>query len=170
MPIGAVLVFEGSPPSHEDFLDHIRSRLHLLPRFRQRLAFPPLEPGPPLWVDDPGFNIAYHVRHIALPPPGDEEQLPRAVGRVFSQPLDRSKPLWELWLVEGFADERFAHRLQDPPRPRRRDLRGRHRHRALRPRARTASRSAVRRPWAPQAPPTAGELLGHAARGLAVAR
>ena len=73
MAIGAVLVCDGSPPSHEDFLAHIRSRLHLLPRFRQRLAFPPLGLGRPFWVDDPGFEIADHVRRVTLPPPGDED-------------------------------------------------------------------------------------------------
>ena len=101
MHIGGVLMFEGPPPPFEDFLDHIRSRLHLVPRYRQKLATPPLESGHPLWVDDPCFNLEFHVRHTALPKPGTEEQLLRMVARIHSQPLDRSKPLWENWLVEG---------------------------------------------------------------------
>src|SRR2546429_695723 len=108
MHVGAVLVFEGPPPRYEDFLDHVRSRLDLVPRFRQKLAFPRLEAGRPLWVDDPTFNLAYHVRHTALPSPGSEDQLRRLTGRVFSQQLDRSKPLWELWLVQGLERNRFA--------------------------------------------------------------
>jgi WS/DGAT/MGAT family acyltransferase len=108
MHIGAVLIFEGPPPDFDDFLDHVRSRLHLVPRYRQKLATPPLETGRPLWVDDPSFNLEYHVRHTALPPPGTEEQLFLLASRIASQPLDRSKPLWENWLVEGLADGRFG--------------------------------------------------------------
>lgn len=114
MHIGGVLLFEGPPPDFESYLDHIRSRLHLIPRYRHRLAFPPLDSGRPLWVEDPSFNLTFHVRHTALPSPGAEEQLLRLAGRIASQPLDRSKPLWESWLVEGIApkhpggEERFA--------------------------------------------------------------
>jgi diacylglycerol O-acyltransferase / wax synthase len=108
MHVGAVLIFEGPPPSYGDFLDHIRSRLHLVPRFRQKLAFPPLQMGRPFWVDDPHFHLEYHVRHSALPAPGSEDQLRRLAGRLFSQQLDRSKPLWELWLVQGLKRKRFA--------------------------------------------------------------
>jgi diacylglycerol O-acyltransferase / wax synthase len=108
MHIGAVMVFEGPPPAYEDFRSHIESRLHLVPRYRQKLAYPRLQMGRPLWVDDPGFNIDYHVRHTALPSPGSVEQLRNLVGRVFSQRLDRSKPLWELWLIQGLEDNRFA--------------------------------------------------------------
>jgi diacylglycerol O-acyltransferase len=108
MHVGAVLIFEGPPPRYEDFLAHVRSRLELVPRYRQKLAFPPFEAGRPLWVDDPAFNLAYHVRHSALPEPGSEEQLRNLTGRVFSQALDRSKPLWELWLVQGLERNRFA--------------------------------------------------------------
>ena len=108
MHIGGVLVFEGPPPKFDDYLNHVRGRLHFVPRYRQKLATPPLETGRPLWVDDPSFNIEYHVRHAALPSPGSEEQLFLLVGRIASQPLDRSKPLWENWLVEGLEDDRFA--------------------------------------------------------------
>src|SRR5262249_39816928 len=108
MHVGAILIFEGPPPTYDDFLGHVESRLHLVPRFRQRLAFPPVETGRPFWVDDPNFNLAYHVRHSALPSPGSEEQLRNIAGRLFSQALDRSKPLWELWLVQGLERNRFA--------------------------------------------------------------
>jgi diacylglycerol O-acyltransferase len=108
MHIGGVLIFQGPPPDFAEFVDHVRSRLHLVPRYRQKLATPPFESGRPLWVDDPDFNIEYHVRHTALPPPGSEEQLFLLASRVASQPLDRAKPLWENWLVEGLEGERFA--------------------------------------------------------------
>src|SRR5215208_3288424 len=108
MHVGAVLIFEGPAPGYDDFLNHIRSRLHLVPRYRHRLAFPPLETGRPIWVDDPSFNLEYHVRHTALPSPGSEEQLRALTARIHSQRLDRAKPLWELWLVQGLEDGRFA--------------------------------------------------------------
>jgi diacylglycerol O-acyltransferase / wax synthase len=108
MHLGGILIFEGPPPGYEDFLAHVESRLHLVPRFRQKLAFPPVETGRPFWVDDPNFNLAYHVRHSALPAPGSEEQLRNIAGRLFSQALDRSKPLWEIWLVQGLERNRFA--------------------------------------------------------------
>src|SRR6201991_2060765 len=101
MHVVAVLIFEGPSPDYEDFLTHIRSRLHLVPRYRQKLAFPPLETGRPVWVDDPTFNLSYHVRHTALPQPGSEEQLRALAARIHSQRLDRAKPLWETWLVPG---------------------------------------------------------------------
>ena len=91
-----------------EFLDTIRERLHLVPRYRQKLSFPPAESGRPVWVDDPGFNLEYHMRQTALPRPGSEDQLLRLVSRIFSQQLDRSKPLWEIWLIEGLDDGRWA--------------------------------------------------------------
>jgi len=108
MHVGGVLLFEGPPPAFDDYLDHVRGRLHLVPRFRQKLVTPPFETGRPLWADDPDFNLEYHVRHTALPAPGSEEQLLLLTARIASQQLDRSKPLWENWLVEGLADGRFA--------------------------------------------------------------
>jgi diacylglycerol O-acyltransferase len=108
MHVGAVLVFEGPPPSYEDFCNQVRGRLHLVPRYRQKLAVPPLETGRPLWVDDASFNLEYHIRHTALPAPGSEDQLRALAARIHSQQLDRSKPLWETWLVQGLADGRFA--------------------------------------------------------------
>jgi diacylglycerol O-acyltransferase len=108
MHVGAIMIFEGPAPSYDDLLEHIRSRLHLVPRFRQKLMFPPVQAGRPFWIDAPNLNLEYHVRHSALPAPGSEEQLRRMAARVFSQQLDRSKPLWELWLVQGLTRNRFA--------------------------------------------------------------
>ncbi|MCP9488621.1 MAG: wax ester/triacylglycerol synthase family O-acyltransferase [Solirubrobacteraceae bacterium MAG38_C4-C5] len=108
MHIGAVIIAEGPPPPHADLLDGIRSRLHLVPRYRQKLALAPAHSGRPMWVDDPSFSLEYHVRQSALPRPGSEEQLMRTVARIFSQRLDRSKPLWEMWVVEGLQDGSFA--------------------------------------------------------------
>jgi WS/DGAT/MGAT family acyltransferase len=113
--IAATTIFDAEPLRRPDGgidIDRIRAyvagRLHRLPRYRQRLARIPIE-GHPAWVDDPHFHIAYHVRHTALPRPGDERQLKRLSGRVLSQPLDRGRPLWELWVVEGLEDgDRFA--------------------------------------------------------------
>ena len=108
MHIGGIVICEGPAPGYEEMLDHIRGRLHLVPRYRQKLAQPPLETGRPLWVDDPNFNLEYHVRQTALPSPGDEGQLMRLVARIMSQQLDRSKPLWEMWIIEGLDDGGFA--------------------------------------------------------------
>jgi diacylglycerol O-acyltransferase len=108
MHVGALVTFEGPPPTREDFCAHLKSRLPLVPRYRQKLAFPRLEMGRPFWIDDPSFNLDYHVRHTALPKPGSDDQLRQLVGRIFSQRLDRSKPLWEVWLVQGLEGGRFA--------------------------------------------------------------
>ncbi len=108
MHVGAVLMFAGPAPAYDDFLNHTRSRLHLVPRYRHKLAFPPVETGRPIWVDDPNFNLTYHVRHTALPAPGSDEQLRALAARVHSQRLDRAKPLWETWLVQGLEGGRFA--------------------------------------------------------------
>jgi WS/DGAT/MGAT family acyltransferase len=108
MSIGAIMVCEGSAPSYDDFVTHIRSRLHLLPRLRQKLAFPPLNMGTPMWVDDPNFDVSRHVRHVTLPSPGTDAQFHELIGEYLSPPLDRSKPLWELWLTDGFEDDRFG--------------------------------------------------------------
>jgi WS/DGAT/MGAT family acyltransferase len=79
-----------------------------VPRFRQKLAYPPVPTGRPFWIDDAAFNLEYHIRHSALPSPGSEEQLRNMAARVFSQSLDRTKPLWELWMVQGLTRKRFA--------------------------------------------------------------
>src|SRR4051794_4371265 len=108
MHVGAVLLFDGEPPEQSEVADALDRRLPLVPRYRQKLAFVPLAQGRPVWVDDPHFNLDYHVRKTALPAPGSEEQLRNLAGRVFSQRLDRDKPLWELWVVEGLEGDRFA--------------------------------------------------------------
>ncbi len=108
MHVASTTLFEGSVPDYDDFRDHIQSRLHLVPRFRQKLRFVPFGQGRPKWVDDPQFNLDYHLRHTALPAPGSEEQLRTLAARIFSQRLDRSKPLWEMWLVDGVERDRFA--------------------------------------------------------------
>jgi diacylglycerol O-acyltransferase len=108
MHIGALVIAEGPAPAYDDVLDLIRRRLHLVPRYRQRLVFPPASSGRPLWTDDTDFNLEYHVRHTALPAPGSHEQLMNLCARVFSQQLDRSKPLWEMWLIEGLDDGSFG--------------------------------------------------------------
>jgi WS/DGAT/MGAT family acyltransferase len=108
MHIGGLTLIEGPPPSMDEFLEQIRRRLHLVPRYRHKLAYTALDSGRPVWVDDPSFNLDYHVRHTALPAPGTWEQLQELTARIFSQQLDRSKPLWEMWLIEGLEDNRFA--------------------------------------------------------------
>jgi diacylglycerol O-acyltransferase / wax synthase len=108
MHVGGLTIIEGPPPAMEEFLEQIRRRLHLVPRYRHKLASTALDSGRPVWIDDPSFNLEYHVRHTALPTPGGWEQLRGLTARIFSQQLDRSKPLWEMWLIEGLKDDRFA--------------------------------------------------------------
>jgi diacylglycerol O-acyltransferase / wax synthase len=114
MHLGGTTIFEPGPlatPGGGIDADRIRtriaSRLHLIPRYRQRLAWVPVEQSP-VWVDDEHFNIFYHVRHTAVPHPGTERQLQQLAARIMSQPLDRSRPLWEVWVVEGLEGNRFA--------------------------------------------------------------
>ena len=108
MHVGALVIFDGPAPARDEFREHLGARLRRVPRYRQKLAFPRLEAGRPFWVDDPNFNLDYHVRHTALPKPGSDEQLRALAGRIFSQRLDRSKPLWEVWIVHGLHGGRFA--------------------------------------------------------------
>jgi diacylglycerol O-acyltransferase len=108
MHIGSIAIFEAPEPPFEDVVARIEGKLPLVPRYRQVVREVPLELGRPVWVDDPDFNIDYHLRHTALPAPGGEEELRRLVGRVMSQQLDRTKPLWEIWVVQGLEDGRWA--------------------------------------------------------------
>jgi diacylglycerol O-acyltransferase len=108
MHIGGGAIFEGPPPDYDDVLHMVDTRLQKVPRFRQKLATVPLGLGRPVWVDDTHFNLEYHVRHTALPHPGDQPKFKRLVARIMSQQLDRSKPLWEMWFAEGVAGDRFA--------------------------------------------------------------
>ena len=108
MHIAGGCVFAGEPPTEEDLIALIAGKLHDIPRYRQRVRAVPLELGRPVWVDDPHFDIHYHVRRTALPAPGGDEEFDALMGRLMSQPLDRNRPLWEAWLVEGLADGRWA--------------------------------------------------------------
>ncbi len=166
MHIGAIAVCEGPPPELADVLDSVRMRIHLVPRYRQRLHYPPRESGRPYWIDDESFDIEDHIRHTALPSPGSEEELMKLAARIFSQRLDRGRPLWELWIVEGLEDNRFAliskthHALIDgisgvdlatvlctlgPEMPEEPDL----------------------KPWSPQPTPSGVDLLGRSLQGTA---
>ncbi len=108
MHIASIAMFDGPAPQSHEFETMLASKLHRVPRYRQRIRFVPLEIAGPVWCDDTHFDLAYHVRHTALPAPGTDEQFRTLVGRVMSQQLDRSKPLWEVWVVEGFEDGRWA--------------------------------------------------------------
>src|SRR4051795_5441553 len=108
MHVGSVLVFEGESPAYDDLVAAIEARLHLVPRYRRRLAFPPFGVSRPVWGDGAHLHARYHVRHTALPEPAGDEQLRRLAGRVFSQQLDRDKPLWEIWLVDRVGEDRFG--------------------------------------------------------------
>src|SRR3954467_12435369 len=167
MHVAAVFVFDGPAPSYDDLLRAIDERLHVVPRYRQKLAHAPLGQGRPEWVDDPHFNARYHVRHSALPAPGGDAELARIAARLFALPLDRTKPLWKMNLVEGLAPGpdgrgRFAiiskthHALVDgvsgvditsvlfdtSPDP--------------------AGRAPVKRQWTPRPEPTGAQLLARA--------
>jgi WS/DGAT/MGAT family acyltransferase len=108
MHIASVAIFEGPQPPFEKVVDMVRGKLPLVPRYRQVVRFVPFDLGRPVWVDDPHFNIDYHVRHTALPAPGGESELRRLVGRVMAQQLDRTKPLWEIWVAQGLEDDHWA--------------------------------------------------------------
>jgi WS/DGAT/MGAT family acyltransferase len=108
MHIGAVSIFDGPPPPFAELRAMVAGKLGLVPRYRQKVRFVPLAAGPPVWIDDPHFSLDYHLRHTAIPKPGSEEQLRQMAARVFSQHLDRDKPLWELWAVEGLQRKRWA--------------------------------------------------------------
>jgi WS/DGAT/MGAT family acyltransferase len=106
--VGSVAVFEGPAPSYGDLVRLLMGKLPQVPRYRQRVREVPMHLGRPLWVDDPHFEILYHVRHTAVPKPGGDEQLRNLAGRVLGQRLDLAKPLWEVWLVEGLKNDRWA--------------------------------------------------------------
>jgi WS/DGAT/MGAT family acyltransferase len=163
MHIGGVMVFEGPPPAYTALLKQVEARLHLVPRYRHKLAVPRFEMGRPLWIHDSRFNLKYHVRHTALPPPGSEEELKRLTARLFSQRLDRSKPLWEMYLVEGLEGGRFAiiskthHALID-------GVSGVDIMTLLFDMTRDAPLPPAAEPWKPEREPTQGDLAAAAAR------
>jgi diacylglycerol O-acyltransferase len=106
--IASIAVFEGPAPTYGEFLSAIAARLPLVPMYRRKLRTVPFRLGPPVWVDDPNFDLRYHVRHTAIPAPGGADQLNKLMARVMSQRLDRNYPLWEYWLVEGLSEGRWA--------------------------------------------------------------
>ena len=108
MHIASVAIFEGPQPPFADIVSMVDAKLGLVPRYRQVVKFVPFDLGRPVWADDPHFNIEYHLRHTALPAPGGESELRKLVGRVMSQQLDRSNSLWEIWVVEGLEEGRWA--------------------------------------------------------------
>jgi diacylglycerol O-acyltransferase / wax synthase len=106
--IASIAVFEGPAPSYEEFYAAVQGRLPLVPIYRRKLRTVPFRLGPPVWVDDPNFDLHYHIRQTALPAPGGDEQLAGLIARVMAQRLDRDFPLWEYWLVQGLSEGRWA--------------------------------------------------------------
>src|SRR5690348_14643304 len=108
LAIASIAVIDGPAPSQEDLIRAVRGRLPLVPRYRQKVRRVPFNLGRPVWVDDPDIDLDFHLRRTALPPPGDDAALCRLVARVMSQRLDRDRPLWEDWVIEGLPDGRWA--------------------------------------------------------------
>ena len=108
MHIGGLSIFEGPAPPFERLEEMVLTKLDQVPRYRQKVRFVPLSLGRPVWVEDPHFNLAYHLRHSALPGPGDMSVMRRTAARIFAQHLDRRKPLWEIWMIEGLSESRWA--------------------------------------------------------------
>ena len=106
--VGGTAIFEGDPPGLGDFLVHVERRLELIPRFRRRVRYLPGKVMRAEWEDDPDFDLRRHVRHLALPAPGSDEQLRELVGQLMSEPLDQSRPLWQLYLIERCGGSGFA--------------------------------------------------------------
>ncbi|MFI7150185.1 wax ester/triacylglycerol synthase family O-acyltransferase [Nonomuraea sp. NPDC050022] len=104
----SIAVFEGPAPAKEEFLTAMGTRLRLMPRYRQKARQVPFDLGSPVWVDDPAFDLTYHVRRVALAPPGDDPVLHERIGDIMSQRLDRARPLWEYWVIEGLSGGRWA--------------------------------------------------------------
>ncbi len=164
MHILSFIFLEGPPPEYEELVELIRGKLPLLPRYRQVVRTMPLHAGRPIWVDDADFDLEYHVRQTALPHPGDELALERLVSRVMSQRLDRSRPLWELWSVEGLADGRWVlisklhHAMVD-------GVSGADMISIMLDKARRPPKPDPV-PWTPAPAPTELELIGDAAEGI----
>jgi WS/DGAT/MGAT family acyltransferase len=108
LAIGSLAIFEGPPPPFEDFLRLIEARLPLVPRYRQKLRMVPFDLAPPAWVEDPHFDLRWHLRRTALPRPGGRDEIGQLLSRVMTRRMDRSRPLWEYWLCEGLSDDRWA--------------------------------------------------------------
>jgi len=108
MHLGAVALFEGPAPAAGEFAEVLVGKLALLGRYRQRVRWVPWGLGRPMWVKDPHFKLSYHLRYAALPRPGGAGELRALVGRVMAQPLDRRRPLWEMWVIEGASAGRWG--------------------------------------------------------------
>src|SRR6266545_5498527 len=108
MHIAVLCIFEGPTPSQEEAAQVLLAKLPRLSRYRKRVQFPPFELGRPVWVDDPNFDIANHMRRVTVPPPGDDQALCALVGTLMSQPLAPDRPLWEICIVDGMAGGRWA--------------------------------------------------------------
>jgi diacylglycerol O-acyltransferase / wax synthase len=164
--IASCAIFEGAAPAYADLLAAFAAKLPLVPRYRQVVRFVPLQLGRPVWVDDPHFRLEYHLRHTALPAPGGDAELRRLMGRLMSQQLDRHRPMWEAWLVEGLAEGRWAliskihHCMADGVSGT--DLLATVLDRSPKPAA-----AAAVEPWHPAAPPSALRLVADAMAHLA---
>ena len=152
----------------------IARRIHLLPPLRRRLVDVPLGLDLPYWIEDPDFDLDFHVRETAVPPPGDDHRLAETVARIFARPLDRSRPLWELYLIHGLPDGRIGLLTQGPPRRGGRDLGQRDPRHPARPDARGARHRAAAANGASAASRVPGQLdmlarglLGRAAASVA---
>lgn len=108
MAISSIAVFEGPAPTYAEFAELLTGRLPLIPRYRQKARQLPFDLGPPVWYDDENFELDYHLRHTALPAPGGDAELSALMARLMSARLNRDRPLWEYWLVEGLQDGRWA--------------------------------------------------------------
>lgn len=108
MHIGATLIFDAPVPAYDDLLSVIEGKLPLVGKYRKVVRFVPLSLGLPVWVDDGNFDLRYHVRHKVLPAPGGPAELRRLIGRVMGEQLDRKRPLWEIWMVEGLDGGEWA--------------------------------------------------------------
>lgn len=167
MHVGSLLVLEGPAPSFADFAAHVESRLGSIPRYRQRVQRMPLDLARPVWVDDPHFVLADHLRHTAVPSPGGDDQLRALFARVLSERLDLQRPLWELWLVEGLTGQRWAvftkthHAMTD-------GLAGREvMELLLDPQPQAPPVPVPVAPWSPRPAPSRRALLASGAAGLA---
>ena len=108
LAVGGVSIMEGPPPSYEEFVSTFAERVSTIPRCRQVLRTHPLDLGPPEWVDDAHFDISRHLHRLAVPHPGDDDELFKVIATVMERRLDRERPLWECWMIEGLGDNRWA--------------------------------------------------------------
>ena len=108
LAIGGLVILDGPMPDYQSLMSTLSARISICPRFAQKLRLHPLDLAPPEWVDDPGFDLAHHLRHIAVPKPGNDRELFRVVADHMAERLDRDHPLWKIWVVEGLSDNRWA--------------------------------------------------------------